>query len=286
MYRAKEEGRNTYEFYDSEMNAHAAESLQMENLLRRALDRGEFVLHFQPKVSVGTGCITGAEALIRWNSPELGLVSPAKFVPLAEKTGLIASIGEWVLTTACRQNKAWQDSGYQRLTVSVNLSQRQFRQKTLVETIAAALQASGLDPRFLELEITESMIMSHADKTVAVLRDLHSLGIQLSIDDFGTGYSSLAYLRRFPVQKLKVDKSFVQDLSMRSEENGIVTAVVAMAKSLGLQVVAEGVETREQLAWLARVQCDEYQGYYFSRPLDAAGFAALLQTHSPTRIAD
>ena len=276
MYRAKEEGRNTYEFYDVAMNAHAAESLEMENLLRRALEREEFVLHYQPKISVRTGRITGVEALIRWNSRELGLVSPVKFIPLAEKTGLILTIGEWVLKSACVQNKLWQEWGHPPIVMSVNLSQRQFRQKHLVQTVVAALQGTGLDPRFLELEITESMIMLNADKTVAVLHELHELGVQLSIDDFGTGYSSLAYLKKFPVQKLKIDRSFIQDLDAHTDKSGIVTAVIAMAKSLGLGVVAEGVETRQQLAWLARLNCDEYQGYYFSRPVPAEAFAALF----------
>ncbi len=278
MYRAKEEGRNTYEFYAPEMDAHAAERLDMENLLRRALERYEFVLHYQPKVSVKSGRITGVEALIRWNSKELGFVSPSKFIPLAEKIGLIVPIGEWVLRTACVQAKAWQDQGFPPLPVSVNLSPRQFRQKNLVETIAGWLRDTGLDPRFLELEITESMIMLHADKAIAILLELHQLGVQLSVDDFGTGYSSLAYLKRFPVQKLKIDQSFVRSLSTDANDAGIVSAVIAMAKSLELGVVAEGVETKEQLAFLAKLNCDEYQGYYFSRPVLAEDFARLLES--------
>ena len=269
MYHAKEEGRNTYEFYAAEMHDHAAERLNMEALLRRALERQEFLLHYQPKVTVHGGRIVGMEALIRWNSKELGVVSPAKFIPLAEKTGLIVPIGEWVLKVACAQNKAWQARGLPALLMSVNLSARQFQQKNLVEMIVGAIEATGLGARFLELEITESMIMHRPEKAIAVLQQLHDIGVQLSVDDFGTGYSSLAYLKRFPVQKLKIDQSFVRDITTDAEDAAIVGAVVAMAKSLELNVIAEGVETPEQLAFLAKLDCDEYQGYLFSRPLPA-----------------
>jgi len=278
MHHAKEEGGNSYEFYVPEMGEHAAADLDMENLLRRALEQQEFTLHYQPKVSVKSGRITGIEALLRWNSKELGSISPAKFIPLAEKTGLIVPIGEWVLRTACAQNKAWQEQGLPPLLLSVNLSMRQFRQKNLLEMITAALRDSGLKPCFLELEITESMIMLRPEKAIALLRQVHQLGVQLSVDDFGTGYSSLAYLKRFPVQKLKIDQSFMQDLTVDRDDAGIVTAVVAMAKSLGLKVVAEGVETAEQLAFLAKLECDEYQGYYFSRPVPASELTRLFHT--------
>ena len=278
MHHAKEEGGNTYEFYAPEMNVHAAANLDMENLLRRALERQEFLLHYQPKVAVKSGRITGVEALIRWNSKELGPVSPAKFIPLAEKTGLIVPIGEWVLKTACAQNKAWQEQGYPPLLMSVNLSPRQFRQKNLLEMVAAGLRDAGLNPRFLELEITEGMIMVRPEKAIAILQEVHQLGVQLSVDDFGTGYSSLAYLKRFPVQKLKIDQSFMRDLTVDRDDAGIVTAVVAMAKSLNLEVIAEGVETAEQLAFLAKLDCDEYQGYYFSRPVPAGEFTRLFRT--------
>jgi diguanylate cyclase (GGDEF)-like protein/PAS domain S-box-containing protein len=280
MYHAKEEGRNTYEFYAPEMNAYAAERLDMENLLRRALERQEFVLHYQPRVAVKSGRITGVEALIRWNSKELGLVLPVQFIPLAEKTGLIVPIGEWVLRTACAQNRAWQQRGLPPLLMSVNLSPRQFRQKTLVETIARGLRDTGLDPRWLELEITEGMIMPHADKAIVILQKLHQLGVQLSVDDFGTGYSSLAYLGRIPVQKFKIDQSFVQCLTIDGDDAGIVTAVIAMAKSFKLAVVAEGVETKKQLAVLEKLECDEYQGYHFSQPLPADEFARLVRVCS------
>jgi len=272
MYRAKEEGRNTYAFYAREMNARAVERLKMENLLRYAIERQELLLHYQPKVAVATGKIVGAEALCRWNSRELGRVPPSDFVPLAEKSGLIAPIGEWVLRTACSQSKAWQDEGLPPILMSVNLSPRQLRQKDLVEMVAAVLDDARLPAHLLELEITESMIMQESENVTAILRRLHELGIQLSVDDFGTGYSSLAYLKRFPVQKLKIDQSFVRDLTTDADDASIVKAVVVIAKSLGLKVVAEGVETQAQLAFLSKLECDEYQGYYFSEPVPAAEF--------------
>ena len=276
MHLAKEEGRNTYEFYASEMNAGRAGRLDMEVLLRRAVARQEFVLHYQPIMAVTGDRVVGVEALIRWNSPELGFVSPAQFIPLAEETGLIVPIGEWVLTTACLQARAWQNQGIQPLTMSVNLSPRQFRQKNLVEMIAGVLEMTGLDASLLDLEITEGMIMHRADQAVAVLERLHKLGVRLSVDDFGTGYSSLSYLKRFPVQTLKIDRSFVNDLTTDGDDGSIVTAIIAMAKSLKLEVVAEGVETREQLAFLQQQHCPEGQGYYFSRPVAPAEFTQLL----------
>jgi diguanylate cyclase (GGDEF)-like protein len=277
MYRAKEEGGNAYEFYSPEIKAQTVERLEMEVSLRRAVEKQEFILHYQPKVSVNSGRISGAEALIRWNLKELGPIPPAQFIPLAEKIGLILPIGEWVLRTACAQCKAWQDQGLPELLMSVNLSPRQFRQKNLVEMITGVLEDTGLDPRLLELEITEGTIMYHAETAVALLQQLHLLGVQLSVDDFGTGYSSLAYLKRFPVQRLKIDQSFVRDLTTNADDASIVAAVIAMAKSLKLGVVAEGVETREQLAFLAGLHCDDYQGYYFSRPVPAEEFGRLFK---------
>ena len=277
MYHAKEEGRNTYAFYAPQLNAQAAGRLRMEGLLRRALERNEFAVHYQPKVDVQSGRITGMEALIRWNSKELGFVSPGQFIPVAEKSGLIVPIGKWILEAACVQNKACQDLGFPSLLVSVNLSPRQFREKNLVEMIAGVLADTGLEPRFLDLEITEGMVMHDAEKVIALLERLHQLGIQLSVDDFGTGYSSLAYLKRFPVQTLKIDQSFVRDLSGAGDDAGIVKAIIAMADSLKLGVVAEGVETKEQLACLANLNCDQYQGYYFSKPVPAADFVKILQ---------
>jgi len=277
MHRAKDEGRNTCEFYASEMNAGRAGRLDMESLLRHAVARQEFVLHYQPIMAVKENRVVGVEALIRWNSPELGFVSPAQFIPLAEETGLIVPIGEWVLTTACLQAKAWQNQGMQPLRMSVNLSPRQFRQKDLVEMIAGVLEKTGLDASLLELEITEGMIMHRADHAVALLERLHQLGVRLSVDDFGTGYSSLSYLKRFPVQTLKIDRSFVNDLTTDDDDASIVTAIIAMAKSLKLEVVAEGVETSEQLAFLTRLHCEKYQGYLFSKPLPANDCIRLLE---------
>jgi diguanylate cyclase (GGDEF)-like protein/PAS domain S-box-containing protein len=277
MYRAKEEGRNTYIFFSSEMNSQAAKHLNMANLLRHGLDRNEFLLHYQPKVAIPGGDITGMEALVRWNSTDLGFVMPGDFISLAEATGLIVQIGAWVLRTACMQNKAWQVEGWASLVVAVNLSARQFQQKDLVEMISTVLAETGLEPRFLELEITESMIMHDAERAVIVLESLSRLGVQLSIDDFGTGYSSLAYLKKFPVQKLKIDQSFVRDLAIDTQDAGIVKAIIAMAKSLKLGVIAEGVETAEQLKYLTKLRCDEYQGYYFSKPVPATEFVAMLR---------
>jgi EAL domain-containing protein (putative c-di-GMP-specific phosphodiesterase class I) len=269
MYCAKEQGRNTYERYSPEMDSRNAGRLDMKAMLRRALERGEFVLHYQPKVDVRSNRTIGVEALIRWNSPQLGFVSPKDFIPLAEETGLIVPIGDWVLRTACAQNRAWQDQGHAPLVMSVNLSARQFRENKLIDKIVSVLEETGLEARYLDLELTESLIMNQADTTVILLERLHQLGVGLSIDDFGTGYSSLAYLKRFPVQSIKIDQSFVRDLTTDANDAAIVTAVVAMAKSLELKVVAEGVETKEQLDFLATLQCDEYQGYYFGRPMPA-----------------
>ena len=276
LYRAKEEGRNAYQVYTSEMNAQADERLAMSRLLRRALDRNEFVLHYQPKVALPTERIVGAEALIRWRSEELGLVSPAQFIPLAEETGLIVPISEWVLQTACAQAKAWRDSGMGSLLMSVNISPRHFRQKNLLHSIAAALQRTGLEARFLDIEITEGTVMHHADKAIAILNELNELGIQISVDDFGTGYSSLSYLKRFPVQRLKIDQSFIGGVTSDPNDAAIVTAVVAMGRNLKLKLVAEGVETQEQRAFLVNVGCDEYQGYYFSKPVPPEDFARLF----------
>ena len=277
MYRAKEEGRNTYQRYSPEMDRRNAGRLDMKAMLRRALEREEFVLYYQPKVDVRSNRAIGIEALIRWNSPQLGFVSPKDFIPLAEEIGLIVPIGEWVLRTACAQNRAWQDRGHAQLVMSVNLSARQFRERNLVDKIVGVLNETGLEARYLDLEITESLIMNHADSAVVLLERLHQLGVGLSIDDFGTGYSSLAYLKRFPVQGIKIDQSFVRDLTTDTDDTAIVTAVVAMAKSLKLKVIAEGVETKEQLDFLATLQCDEYQGYYFGRPVPAESFVNYLQ---------
>ena len=280
MYHAKQMGRNTYALYEPKMSAAAAAQLDMQNLLRRALAREEFILHYQPKLSVSNGRICGVEALLRWNSAELGLVPPGKFIPLAEETGLIVPIGEWVLRTACAQNKAWQNEGRGRIVVAVNLSPRQFRQQDLVETVKSTLQDTGLEPQWLELEITESLVMHHPYEAQAVLTQLHELGVRLAVDDFGTGYSSLAYLKRLPVDQLKIDQSFVRDLITDEDDKSIVSAIIALARSLELRVVAEGVETAQHLEVLKALGCDEYQGYYFSKPLPSDALAQLWAQHA------
>jgi diguanylate cyclase (GGDEF)-like protein/PAS domain S-box-containing protein len=276
MYCAKKSGRNTFEFYAPEMNAQAIERLDMERCLRRALERNELLLHYQPKVATQSGRIIGAEALLRWQSEELGLISPGTFIPLAEETGLIVPIGVWVLKTACAQAKAWYDQGLP-LSVSVNLSPRQFQQKTLAQSIRAALHETGLPAHLLELEITESMVMEHAEEATAVLSELSALGVQLSVDDFGTGHSSLANLKRFPVHRLKIDQSFVRGLTTDASDAAIVRTIIAMARNLGLGVVAEGVETCDQLTALVDLGCDELQGFCLSKPVSADDFAHLLQ---------
>jgi len=276
MYRAKEQGRNNYQFYTSEMNVRALERLSFETNLRQALERDEFILHYQPKVDLVTGNVIGMEALLRWQNPELGLVSPAEFIPLAEETGLIVAIGEWVIRTACKQNKAWQAAGLPFLRISVNLSARQFKEKNIVERVAQALKETGLEARYLELELTESLLQT-PETTITPLKELHALGIHLSIDDFGTGYSSLSYLKRFPIDTLKIDRSFVRDITTDADDAAIANAIITMAHSLGMYVVAEGVETGEQLAFLCQRKCDSMQGYYFSKPLPADAFVSLIK---------
>lgn len=276
MYRAKSEGRNTCVHYSPDLEAQMTERLEMRNLLRHAVDRNELVLHFQPKVSMQTGKIIGAEALIRWNSAERGLISPAQFIPLAEESGQIIPIGEWVLRTACAQAMQWRRQGLPPLVIAVNLSPRQFRQADLLERIQQTLDDTGLHPEYLELEVTESAIMDNAASAIRLLNDIHDMGVNLAIDDFGTGYSSLAYLKQLPVSILKIDQSFVKGLTSEADDAAIVTAVIAMAKSLNLSVTAEGVETQEQLDALAQLGCDNYQGYLFSRPVTAEAFTAML----------
>ena len=277
MYQAKQHGGNAHHFFVAEMNIHTSERLELESRLRHALDRKQFTLHYQPQVDIRSGRIIGAEALIRWDDEKLGIITPTHFIPLAEATGLIIPISEWVLHTACAQNKAWQDAGCAPISVAVNFSPRQFRQANLLETITQALTDTGLNPRFLELEITESTIMYQAEKTIVTLEKLHKMGVRLSVDDFGTGYSSLSYLKRFPVHKLKIDQSFVRDINIDPDDAAIVTAVIAMAHSLNVLTIAEGVETEGQLAFLDSLQCGEYQGYYFAKPMPADEFLALLR---------
>ncbi len=276
MYHAKERGRNNYQFFAQDMNVKALERLTLQTSLRRALERGEFLLHYQAQIDIVSERIVGMEALIRWQHPEFGLVPPGKFIPIAEDSGLIMAIGEWVLYEACRQNKKWQADGLPRLRMAVNLSAHQFRQYNLIETVAGVLAKTGLDAHCLELELTESLIMQHVEENITTLEKLSAMGVQISIDDFGTGYSSLSYLKRFPIDRLKIDQSFVRDITVDPDDAAINSAIIAMAKSLKLKVIAEGVESREQLIFLRRQGCDEAQGYYFSKPLPAEKFAQLL----------
>ncbi len=277
MYRAKELGRNGFQFYAPEMNTRMLERLELEYELRRALERGELELHYQPQVNLAHGHVVGAEALIRWNHPVAGRISPADFIPLAEETGLIVPIGEWIIDEACRQLKAWQNQGYPNITVAVNLSARQFQQENLADVVAQALRVNGVQAQYLELEVTESAIMVNPEKTIAILGDMKKIGVHISLDDFGTGYSSLNYLKRFPIDSLKIDQSFVRDITSDPDDAAIARMVIALAHSLKQKVIAEGVETEAQLKFLQQQRCDEMQGYFFSRPLPAEAFAALLQ---------
>jgi len=278
MYRAKDKGRNTFQFYSSEMNVHSVERLAMESSLRMALERGEFLLHYQPKVEINTGRAVGMEALIRWRHPQLGLVFPEQFIPLAEETGLIVPIGEWVLRTACSQNRAWQQQGMRPLRVAVNLSARQFMDERLLEAVTEVLKQTGLDAKYLELELTESTVMQNPEKTIKILNAFKAMGIHLAIDDFGTGYSSLAYIKQFPIDSLKVDQSFIEDIPSDDDDVAITKAIIALAQSLNLTVVAEGVENAEQLKILRDLICDQMQGYYCSKPLPEHEFVDFLRT--------
>ncbi|MDP2761012.1 MAG: EAL domain-containing protein [Sideroxyarcus sp.] len=277
MYQAKQAGRNNFRFYTQAMQINSARNLRLLNELRQALDRNQLLLHYQPQVAMQDGRVIGAEALLRWQHPELGLVSPAEFIPIAEDSGLIIPIGEWVLRTAALQMKAWLGQGRPGMVIAVNLSAVQFRHSNIVERIAAILEESGLPPQALELELTEAVAMDDPQAAVAVMDALYARGIRMSIDDFGTGYSSLSYLKRFKVSKLKIDQSFVRDIGTDPEDKAIVSAIINMASSLGLRTIAEGVETAEQLAFLRLQDCDEVQGYYFSKPLTAEAFGEFLK---------
>jgi EAL domain-containing protein (putative c-di-GMP-specific phosphodiesterase class I) len=278
MYQAKENGRQCYQFFTPAMNVRAVARQSIEESLRRALERQEFTVHYQPKVDLSTGEITGAEALIRWTHPVRGEVSPADFIPVAEDSGLILPIGNWVLREACKQARAWTDAGLSLATMAVNISAMEFRAEHFLEGVFAILNETGLDPRSLELELTESVLMKRAELTESILKALRASGIQLAVDDFGTGYSSLSYLRKFPVDALKIDQSFVRQITGTADDTTIVTAVISMGRSLKLRVVAEGVETHQQLTFLQDHRCDEVQGYYFSRPVPHDEFAKLLKT--------
>ncbi|MBW4470210.1 MAG: EAL domain-containing protein [Stenomitos rutilans HA7619-LM2] len=281
LYRVKEQGRNGYQIYTPAINSQASELLALESSLHHALERQEFVLHYQPQINVITGEITGMEALLRWQHPELGLISPSVFIPLAEENGLIIAIGEWVLRTACAQNQTWQMAGLAPLRMAVNLSARQFQQPQLVETIAQLLAEAHLTPDSLELEITETTAMQNVDFTIAILKSLRSIGVHISMDDFGTGYSSLGYLKRFPLNTIKLDQSFVHELTTDPSDAAIADAVIALGRGLGLNVVAEGVETQAQVDYLQSRHCEEMQGYLFSHPMPATAATQFLQAHQP-----
>ena len=278
MYRAKELGRDNYQFYTESMNARALERLEMENNLRRALEKEELYLAYQPRMDLKTKEVLGVEALIRWNHPSLGLVSPVDFIPIAEETGLILSIGEWVLLTACKQAKAWHDMGYHNLRISVNISAVQFQKQDLVEVIRKVLDVTKLKPHLLELEITENMIMKNTGRTVKMIQILKSMGVKISIDDFGTGFSSLSYIKEFNTDSLKIDKSFVKDIGKNTNGESIINAIISMAHSLEMIVVAEGVETEQQLEFLSSKNCNEVQGFLFSRPIRADEIVLFLES--------
>jgi diguanylate cyclase (GGDEF)-like protein/PAS domain S-box-containing protein len=283
MYQAKENGRQSYQFFKPAMNVRAVERQSIEESLRRALERNEFALHYQPKINLRTGEITGAEALIRWTHPHRGPVPPGQFIPVAEDCGLILPIGQWVLREACKQARAWLDAGLPLATMAVNISAMEFRDDNFLGNVFATLKDTKLDPRALELELTESVLMKRAESTASVLKTLRASGVQVAVDDFGTGYSSLSYLRKFPIDALKIDQSFVRQITSAPGETTIVTAIISMGRSLNLRVVAEGVETREELAFLQAHQCDEAQGYYLSRPVLPQQFAKLLETGATFR---
>ena len=277
MYRVKEHGRNNYRFYTPEMTHMALDRLDMEGNLRRALDRNELIVHYQPIVSLESGRITGAEALIRWEHPRIGRIQPGEFIPLAEETGLIIPLGQWIIRQVCRDLRDWDSHGLPPLRVSINLSARQFRQDDLVDTISAAQQEFGIAGERLGFELTESMMMHDLENTLATLRDLQGLGALLSLDDFGTGYSSLSYLKRFPIDVLKIDRSFIRDIHENTDDAAIAHAVIAMGHRLGMRIVAEGVENEAQLGLLRDYGCDALQGFYFSRPVPAEEFILMLQ---------
>lgn len=285
LSRVKSQGRNNYQFYHSAINSQASELLSLENSLHYALEREEFIVYYQPQINISTGEIIKMEALLRWQHPKLGLIYPEKFIPLAEETGLIVTIGEWVLKTACAQNKAWQDTlGLPSLSIAVNLSARQFQQSNLVKLVTQILLETQLNPKYLELEITESIAMHNAEFTKAILNEINNMGVYISIDDFGTGYCSFNYLKKFPIHALKIDKSFVRDLTKNSNDAAIITAIIALAHGLNLAVVGEGVETEEQRNLLRILECELMQGYFFSRPVLAEDATKLLRKSKSRRL--
>jgi predicted signal transduction protein with EAL and GGDEF domain len=284
MYHAKENGRQGYQFFKSEMNARAVERQSIEENLRKALERQELALHYQPKIDLKTGVTIGVEALLRWFHPSLGSVSPAQFIPVAEDSGLIVPIGAWVLREACTQAQIWSQAGLPPMTMSVNVSAIQFRHEDFSSGLATILQETGFDPKHLELEITESALVKRADRTASILKEVRAKGIQVSIDDFGTGYSSLSYLRKFPVDTLKIDQSFIRQITASDSERAMVRAIISMGRSLGLKVIAEGVETAEELDFIQHEHCDQAQGYYFSKPVPPEQLLIFLKTNDSNRI--
>jgi diguanylate cyclase (GGDEF)-like protein len=276
MYQAKEDGKNNFQFYSEQLNANSLERLTLESSLRHALERNEFQLYYQAKRDIATGQITGMEALLRWQHPDLGIVAPMQFIPVAEETGLIVPIGRWVLHTACLQNVTWQKQGLPRLKIAVNLTARQFSDEHLLRDIAVVLKSTGMEAGLLELEIHESLLIQDMEKTLRILTDLKAMGIKIAIDDFGTGYSSLATLQRFPLDTIKIDRSYIRDIATRTEDSNLTEAIIAMGKSLSLTVVAQGVETKEQADFLRQHACDEFQGFYFNKPMSADEFTKLL----------
>ncbi|MDQ6997682.1 MAG: EAL domain-containing protein [Mariprofundus sp.] len=277
MYKAKEEGGNNYQFYKASIQHSASNRLSLESEMRKAIEREEFVLHYQPQINTNNGRVVGMEALIRWQHPVRGMVAPYHFISVAEETGMIVPIGDWVLLEACRQNRAWHDGGLKNLKVAVNLSARQFSDRHLLEKVENVLQVSGLDVELLELEITESVIMKDIEGTIALLEKLAAMGVTLAIDDFGTGYSSLSYLKRFPINKLKIDKSFIDDVMTSEDDATIAEAIIGLSHNLKLDVICEGVEDEDQFNWLQARSCNEIQGYYFSKPLPADAFEAFVR---------
>ncbi|MEH7440183.1 EAL domain-containing protein [Neobacillus drentensis] len=283
MYQAKRDGGNNFKFHDATLELKLKERVTLENLLRKALENNEFALHYQPKIELSTNKVKGVEALLRWNSPEIGMVVPDQFIPIAEETGLIIPIGEWVIETACKQLKEWKDEGLTNLTVAVNLSIRQFFNPNLIGSIEKIIKESGIDPYLLDLEITESMTMD-VEIATKIINDLKRLGVKISIDDFGTGYSSINYLKYFPVDYLKIDKSFITDVTNSVQNENVVNIILLMAQVLGFKVVAEGVGTMDQLTILKKLNCNEVQGYYFSKPLPNDRFKIFFEQFNKNKI--
>jgi diguanylate cyclase (GGDEF)-like protein len=281
MYQAKEEGKNNFQFYSEKLNANSLERLTLESSLRHALERDEFELHYQAKRDIASGRITGMEALLRWRHPDLGLVAPMQFIPVAEETGLIVPIGRWVLQTACLQNVAWAHAGLPRLNIAVNLTARQFGDERLLHDIATILKSTGMEACLLEIEIHESLLIQDIQRTLRILTELKAMGVKIAIDDFGTGYSSLSTLQQFPLDTIKIDRSFIRDLAARADNSSLTEAIIKMGKSLSLTVVAQGVETKEQAEFLREHACDEFQGFYFNKPMSALQFTELLRVQNP-----